>query len=999
MSLLPGNKNVNIQSVNDNVVINTNLQSVEPGIEIVLGEGTVVDTHNYIWNTNTLAWEKATGGSGAGDVTVTNFPATYASTQSGSWTVTANAGTNLNTSLLAKDSTLTDGTQITKLEGNGNTVHVTVANALKVDGSATTQPISAASLPLPTGAAKDSTLTDGTQISQVEGNGNIAHVTGSNALKVDGSATTQPVSGTVSANQSGAWNINDISGTVSLPTGAATESTLSTRLSDTTFTNRINTQGQKTMSSSTPVVIASDQSTLNVNLLTSASGLALDSTLTDGSQKTQLVNGANVASISGTGALKVDGSSVTQPISASSLPLPTGAAQEHTAANSPSSVRLTDGTSFYKATTPSDTQPISGNVGINAGSNLIGSIKLTDSAGSNQASISASGAVKVDGSASIQPVSGTVSAAQSGTWNINNVSGTVNLPTGAATESTLSTRLADSTFTGRINTFGQKASASSTPVVIASDQSAIPSSQSGTWNINNISGTISLPTGAATESTLSTRLADSTFTGRINTLGQKTAANSTPVVIASDQSSIPAAQSGSWTVTSNQGTANSAANRWPTYLTDGTNNMPTMDAAARSGYMRLTDGTETALITPQGSQIIIPDQATLDAFGRFRTGQPKQLFGVKEDLQSQTLYYNTSTATGGTVTYNSSRSSTTLAVTSSTGSQAIRQSRAYFPYQPGKSSSMLLTGVVGAGSANVVKRLGMFDANNGVFFELSGTTKNVVVRSNVSGSPVDTAIAQANWNLDKMDGTGTSGVNIDYTKTNIFFIDFQWLGVGRVRFGFVVGGLLIYCHEVNNANVNTAVYMRSPNLPVRWEITNNAGGAGGSVEMICSSVLVEGDFDGDTGLPFSCANFGAGKTISTTQLPLIILRPKSGFPRPPILFRSIEVCGSAQDYFWGLYLNPTITGGTAPSYTSVSANSYLEYDVAATGTVSGGTLLMSGVSSSVGRVDTQSLNHYAFNILNSDFAGTTVDTLVLAIQQRTGAGVTYIGSMNWEEYP
>lgn len=56
-----------------------------------------------------------------------------------------------------------------------------------------------------------------------------ANVTGSNALKVDGSAVTQPVSGTVSAAQSGTWNINNISGTVSLPTGAATESTLSTR--------------------------------------------------------------------------------------------------------------------------------------------------------------------------------------------------------------------------------------------------------------------------------------------------------------------------------------------------------------------------------------------------------------------------------------------------------------------------------------------------------------------------------------------------------------------------------------------------------------------------------------------------------------------------------------------------------------------------------------------------------------------------------------------------
>ncbi len=162
-----------------------------------------------------------------------------------------------------------------------------------------------------------------------------------------------------------------------------------------------------------------------------------------------------------------------------------------------------------------------------------------------------------------------VSAVQSGTWNINNISGTISLPTGAATEATLSTRLADATFTTRINTLGQKTSANSTPVVLASDQSVIPVSQSGvwsigrtwtlssgsdsisavqsgTWNINNISGTISLPTGAATEATLSTRLADATFTARVNTLGQKTMANSTPVVLASDQTVIPVSQSGVW---------------------------------------------------------------------------------------------------------------------------------------------------------------------------------------------------------------------------------------------------------------------------------------------------------------------------------------------------------------------------------------------------------------------------------------------------------------------
>lgn len=135
-----------------------------------------------------------------------------------------------------------------------------------------------------------------------------------------------------------------------------------------------------------------------------------------------------------------------------------------------------------------------------------------------------------------------IPASQSGTWNINNISGTVSLPTGASTEATLSA------LSAKFGALGQALMAASAPVVIASDQSAIPASQSGTWNINNISGTVSLPTGASTEATLSA------FSAKFNSLGQKTMANSAPVVISSDQSAIPASQSGTWNINNISGT-------------------------------------------------------------------------------------------------------------------------------------------------------------------------------------------------------------------------------------------------------------------------------------------------------------------------------------------------------------------------------------------------------------------------------------------------------------
>lgn len=203
--------------------------------------------------------------------------------------------------------------------------------------------------------------------------------------------------------------------------------------------------------------------------------------------------------------------------------------------------------------------------------------------------VDASGNLKVAISAGLAnplPVS------QSGTWNINNISGTISLPTGASTETTLVALSAKLP-----STLGQKAMAASLAVVLASDQSAIPVSQSGTWNITNISGTVSLPTGAATsakqpalgtagsaspdvitvqgiasmtalkvdgsavtqpisaaslplptgaatsanQTTGNTSLATiATNTGNIPAKGQATMANSTPVAIASDQSALPA---------------------------------------------------------------------------------------------------------------------------------------------------------------------------------------------------------------------------------------------------------------------------------------------------------------------------------------------------------------------------------------------------------------------------------------------------------------------------
>lgn len=297
----------------------------------------------------------------------------------------------------------------------------------------------------------------------------------------------QPGTGAVfPASQSGTWNINNVSGTVSLPTGAATESTLSTvngkiPLNLTVTATRLLTDGSGvtqpvsgtvTANAGTGTMTVGQATGSNLHVVVDSGAITATVTSTTANQgtpaivsnawPTKLVDsaGVNVATVSAAGAVKVDGSATTQ--------------------------------------------PVSGTVTANAGT---GNFTVTQGTGTNLHTVVDSGTISTitnpvtvtDGAGALNVIvdSGTLAATQSGTWNINNVSGTVSLPTGAATETTLGTRLADATFTGRINTLGQKTMANSTPVVLASDQSAIPASQSGTWSTRMQDGSGTLLASAA----------------------------------------------------------------------------------------------------------------------------------------------------------------------------------------------------------------------------------------------------------------------------------------------------------------------------------------------------------------------------------------------------------------------------------------------------------------------------------------------------------------------
>jgi len=304
---------------------------------------------------------------------------------------------------------------------------------------------------------------------------------------------------------------------------------------------------------------------------------------------------------------------------------------------------------------------------------------------------------------------------------------------------------------------------------------------------------------------------------------------------------------------------------------------------------------------------------------------------------------------------------------------------------------------MGSSAAGITKRLGYFDDGDGLFLEYNGTTLNVVKRSFTSGVAVDTAVAQASWNIDRFDGTGVSGITLDLTKSQILAIDLEWLGVGSVRFGFIVNGQIFYAHQMSHANILTTAYMRTPNLPIRMEIINSGAGPAASLTNICCSIQSEGGrnfFGVDRAVDRGVTGFVTNN--DALYYPVASIRLQTGkygaFVQPS--YTSL-LCVSSAAYHWKLLLNPTVTG-TPLSFSAVT-NSYVETDVVATNatSVSAGTTILSGYAqqNTEGSVAIVSIPDLALGV---DLAG-VADVLVLAVARLSGTAETFYGSLGWHE--
>jgi hypothetical protein len=335
----------------------------------------------------------------------------------------------------------------------------------------------------------------------------------------------------------------------------------------------------------------------------------------------------------------------------------------------------------------------------------------------------------------------------------------------------------------------------------------------------------------------------------------------------------------------------------------------------------------------------------LDAFGKLRTSGATILGEYVFSSGTLPTQFNGMFMNGGAPSWDPNARALVLTNTTTSGSHSSYTSNTYHHYFPGSSHLFIGTFAMGdSGKTGLMREWGMFDDKNGFFFMMQGTTLGVGFRSNTSGTVIDTFIPQSQWNRDQADGTGSSGMDLDVTKDNIYWIDVQWLGAGRVRYGTYYNGQRLVLHEYYHGNNASTPVTAMGSLPVCVHQTNT-GATGSSSEMraFCMAVWTESTLDVRTTAAPSLRSFSKVISVNDTYQYIGTLSPglnlPNGQPNRSLYWPTeIEVIGydtvTGQPVLFEFEIYAeAVLGGTV--WNAVSPVSTVQYDTAGTFIASG----------------------------------------------------------------
>lgn len=374
-----------------------------------------------------------------------------------------------------------------------------------------------------------------------------------------------------------------------------------------------------------------------------------------------------------------------------------------------------------------------------------------------------------------------------------------------------------------------------------------------------------------------------------------------------------------------------------------------------------------------------------DMFGRTKVSEPFTIFDSAHRYQDSGDYSDEMTGTAST-SYSLHESTVYLNVGTAQGDKLTRETKRVFPYQPGKSLQVMQTFNFGPAKTGVRYRAGYFSRTNGFFLERSGDSIYLVLRSFSLGELRENRVAQENWNIDRLDGTGPTDLVLDLTKVQILISEYEWLGAGSVRVGFMIDGVFIAAHQFNHANIVDSVYMTTATLPIRYEIENlTATTSASSLKQICSTAISNGGY---LKITETWTASVPTKSVTGSYTPLVAIRMASGRTDSVIIPAEISIFPtSADDFDWAIIRNPeTLTGGTW--ITSAPKNN-VQYNIGATA-MTGGTRVLEGFfgadNQSAVPANDGEIKNFSLQLGRTNADPAVSDVIVLAALSGDGTG-------------
>jgi len=347
-----------------------------------------------------------------------------------------------------------------------------------------------------------------------------------------------------------------------------------------------------------------------------------------------------------------------------------------------------------------------------------------------------------------------------------------------------------------------------------------------------------------------------------------------------------------------------------------------------------------------------------DLFGRVKVSNAYTIFDSTHRYSQDGDFDDVVLGVGSTVGIITAQSTATLGIGTTAGCSIIRETKRVFPYQPGKSLQVFQTFVLSPAKTNLVQRVGYASSENGIMLELDGSQLNIIKRTAISGVSTTITVPQSQWNRDTLDGTGfstsnPSGIRFDITKSQLMFTEYEWLGVGCVKVGFVnSNGKFHTAHVFNHANTLDSVYMTTASLPCRYEILNSGITTSSStMKQICVSIQSNGGYDKLVRRDFARRTTLKTGISVTTFTPLVSIRLKPGREDAVVLPRGVKsVVDSNAGVIYELALirNATLSNTEALVWENTTSEN-VQQNTDAT-TMSGGTIVFNEFSTAANKI-------------------------------------------------